>query len=251
MSESSHWLVMDSIPFELLPGEAEAVEGDAKSYYEYLNKRSQETGKNVQAMLFALGDVEPGQVIEEPFGGVGVFSVALNVLLSPSEHRILELDEGCFTQLMHLAKNHPSMKIKFGDAHDIAGILPADIYVCDFPFFTMLKFWEQRAWRDEMDRMISHWPDSIVVTDGTSFNYHLSWPHLHSRDANITADRESYIRTMSRYYQTTYDYGITRCGWHGTCFYYNLEPGMHNPQDIEFKNYPSGSGTQGLRLTAL
>ena len=111
-------LVMNEYEFELLPGEAKKVEGAALSYYQYVNdsKLRAQTGKNIQCVMWCLQNTPKGLRLEEPFGGVGVFSIALNNVLKPSHHKIIELDEECYNQLKHALRNYDNVE-KIGRAH--------------------------------------------------------------------------------------------------------------------------------------
>ena len=132
----SNWLVLEKYPFTLLPGTAKPVDGKAQSYYEYLNERPHETGKNILCTEFLCEGVSKGGVVVEPFGGCGAFAVALQHLLEPKRHVITEIDEECVTQLEHVMDSYPTMEVYLSDATESIGQVAADVYVLDFPFFT-------------------------------------------------------------------------------------------------------------------
>jgi len=245
MPTPTRWMILDKYPFELLPGEPTQVTVGDKSYYQYLNERPNETGKNVQAVIWLLRNFPKGLRIMEPFGGCGVFSIALQNELKPSSHHIVELDGGCVAQLKYCLRNYPSrILILHGDAHDYLGHGPADIFVCDFPVFTMTRLL-RGEWATEMSRMATQKPKAILITDGSSYLYHFVHKTLLKYCPEITSDRESYAHAMGRLLYWLYGYSVTGCGYHGTCFYLRAEPVP--PGEIEFKRFPAGSGPAGLR----
>ena len=237
------WKVLNKYDFELIPGQPVDMEDGDKSYYQYLNERPNETGKNVQAIQWMLNKFEKGLEIYEPFGGCGVFSVALQEELKPYKHVITELDKGCVEQLKHCLSKY-SVEIIHGDAHELLGYTKADLYVCDFPFFTLNKI-NNGIWYEEMKRMCAQKPKGITITDGTACRYHWTYKHAKKFDLNIDSTKESYAYAMSKYLYNQFGYSITACGHHGTCFYFLAEP--VKPNEIKFKYYPAGSGPDGLK----
>lgn len=245
----SDWIVLNEYPFSLLPGDPVAVEGEALSYYQYLNQRSQETGKNVQCVAWLLRDRFQGSSIEEPFGGCGVFSTALQHRLKPRFHRIFELDAGCVAQLEHqmhdvMCLGKDEVFITQGDAHELAGREAADVYVCDFPYFTHTRYTEGGEWAPELARMASHRPRAILITDGSACRFHFVATALQRRGLNVL-DKADYVKLMSERLYADIGYSITGCAHHGTCFYFRAEPTA--PRKPEMLFLPAGSGPAGLR----
>jgi hypothetical protein len=246
MNQSTKFLILEKYPFELLPGEAVKMKDGDLSYYQYLNSRHLETGKNVKCTMWLLRNMPKGLKIVEPFGGVGVFSVALQEELKPSSHIITELDEQCVEQLKHSLKNYKTAKVIHGDAHELLGVEPADIYDCDFPFFTLSRFQDGNSWNKEFERMVSHNPKAIIVTDGSSCRYHWVYKPLQKRGFEVNENRESYAYAIGKYIHSLYGYSVTGCAYHANCFYLRFEK-TKSQGGIEFKHFVPGTGESGLR----
>ena len=241
-------LVMNEYEFELLPGEAKKVEGAALSYYQYVNdsKLRAQTGKNIQCVMWCLQNTPKGLRLEEPFGGVGVFSVALNNVLKPSHHKIIELDEECYNQLKHALRNYDNVEIIHGDSHIHMATTPMDICVADFPYFGVTRY-KDGLWRAELERTVSYKPQKILITDGCRFMFHMHWNRYKNKyDDNITSDPKTYVNMMSKILYDDFGYSVTRCAYHGSCFYYMIE--NTSPKEIMYYYFGSGVGENGLKL---
>ena len=240
---SSQWLILNKFPFELTPGEGRAMEGGGVSYYDYLNKRPTETGKNVQCVAWLMRNMPLNMLVCEPFGGVGIFATATQELIKPKVHVISEIDETCLQQLEHSLNKYP-VKIQNADATKVLGTEYADLYLCDFPLFSLGRYLKGR-WEQELRRMTAKQPKYIVMTDGSSCRYHVGWKNYNKIDSRIDSDRKSYIYSMSRRFWERYKYSITGCAYHANSFYYRLEPIA--PDQAEFLHLPAGSAKNGLR----
>jgi hypothetical protein len=171
--QPTNWLILNEYPFELIPGEGRNMEGGGVSYYDYINKRPTETGKNVQCIAWLLKDLKKGMSVWEPFGGVGVFATAVQEILKPKAHVIHEIDETCLLQLEHALSKY-NVAIDKQDATKVLGTQYADVFVVDFPLFSMLRYLKGR-WEPELRRMTLQRPKAIIMTDGSSCRYHLQW----------------------------------------------------------------------------
>lgn len=248
MTEPTNWLVYDKHEFSLLPGEARQVEGQAKSYFEYMNGRAHETGKNLLCIQFLFQGIEQGLTVQEPFGGCGVFAIAIQELLKPRKHHVGEIDEECVKQLRHALSRY-DIDIAQEDAHEKLGQLHSDIFVCDFPFFTINKL-KDGLWRDEMLLLTQDIkPRHIIVTDGLSHFWHFNAPRLLARgykDAD-PADRGSYAKVVDGFFRKV-GYRVESMAWHGSCFYYRLDLIENEPVvPIRLLNVKAGEGVKGLR----
>ena len=243
---TTKWKILEKYDFELLAGEPQIMPDGDYSYYQYLNKRWQETGKNVLCQEFLLQEYKGVSIIQEPFGGCGVFSVALQNILQPQHHFIGELDDDCMSQLRHCMSDYPNTTVNKEDAHETLGVAPADIYVCDFPFFTLIQH-SNGKWRKEMERMVAHKPKAIIITDGSSCRWHFTVPNLIARGYNVTNDRESYASVFSDYFEEHYGYRVTAMAYHGTCFYIKIEPCGQEIKPIKYKKIVAGEGYKGLK----
>ena len=242
---TTKWKILQKYDFELLAGEPQKMPDGDYSYYQYLNKRWQETGKNVLCQEFLLKEYAGVSVIQEPFGGCGVFSVALQNILQPKHHFIGELDNDCIAQLHHCMSDYPNTTVRKEDAHKTLGVEPADIYVCDFPFFTLIQHINGK-WLEEMKRMISHKPKAIIITDGSSCRWHFTARNLISRGYKVNNNRESYASVFSEHFEKNYGYKVTAMAYHGTCFYIKIEPCEKQTTGIKFKKIIAGEGYKGL-----
>ncbi|CAB4162900.1 AdoMet_MTases domain containing protein [uncultured Caudovirales phage] len=241
-------LVMNEFEFELLPGQAKKVEGASLSYYQYLNdsKLRAQTGKNIQCVMWCLQGTPQGLRLEEPFGGVGVFSVALNNILKPSHHKIIELDEECYLQLKHALKKYDNVEIIHGDSHEHMAVKPMDICVADFPYFGVTRY-KDGSWKEELKRTLDFNPKKVLITDGCRFMFHMHWKRYKNKyDDNVNENPTSYVYMMSNILYNDFGYSVTRCAYHGSCFYYMIE--NVPPGQIEFKYFGSGVGENGLKL---
>jgi hypothetical protein len=248
MTEPTNWLVYDKYEFSLLPGEARVVEGASKSYFEYMNGRAHETGKNLLCIQFLFQGIEQGLKVDEPFGGCGVFAIAIQELLKPEFHRIGEIDEECVKQLRHSLDRYHNLAVKQEDAHETIGRRHADVFVCDFPFFTINKL-KEGLWQEEMLLLTQEIkPRHIIVTDGLSHFWHFNYPRLRARGyEDATEDRGSYAKVVDRFFGKV-GYRVESMAWHGSCFYYRLDRLENEPVGpIRLLNVKAGEGVKGLR----
>ncbi len=241
--QPTKWLILNEYPFELIPGEGRNMEGGGVSYYDYINKRPTETGKNVQCIAWLIKDLKKGMSVWEPFGGVGVFATAVQEILKPKAHVIHEIDETCLLQLEHALSKY-NVAIDKQDATKVLGTQYADVFVVDFPLFSMLRYLKGR-WEPELRRMTTQRPKAIIMTDGSSCRYHLQWKNYKKVDSRIDDTRTSYVYALSRLLHNRYGYSIVACAFHANSFYYRLE--NVPPNQAQFINFPAGSAKNGLR----
>jgi hypothetical protein len=240
---STSWLILNKYPFELIPGEGRNMESGGVSYYDYINKRPTETGKNVQCVAHLMSSIPKGLILHEPFGGVGVFAIAAQEILNPKVHFVDEIDETCLKQLNYTLRDYP-VSIGNEDAREALGRDPSDVYLCDFPLFSFSRYMAGR-WEPELARMTAQKPKFIIMTDGSSCRYHFGWKRYNKFDSRIDDTKQSYVYSMSRLFWERYEYSITACAYHANSFYYRLEPKA--PYEIEFTHFPAGTAKNGLK----
>jgi len=249
MNSISKWKVLDEFDFELIHQEPTQVTKDSLDYYEYINssRNRMQTGKNVQCIKWLVEHLEPGMIVEESFGGVGIFAIAIQNLLKPAQHRITELSPHCVEQLHYALRNYSGIKIYNGKAEDTIGISDdCDVCIMDFPLFTYSREVTNPTWVPHLKRLLSKNPKLVTITDGARFHYHLHWDRLNKKfGLNLTNDFHSYIEFMSIWFYEHTGYSIPRCGFHGSCFYYSLE--AIPPSKIEYLHFGEGTGPAGLR----
>ena len=125
-----------------------------------------------------------------------------------------------------------------------AGTQYADVFMVDFPLFSMLRYLKGR-WEPELRRMTLQRPQAIIMTDGSSCRYHLQWKNYKKVDPRIDETRSSYVYALSRLFHERYGYSIVACAFHANSFYYRLE--NVKPNQAQFINFPAGSAKDGLR----
>jgi hypothetical protein len=223
--QPTNWLILNKYPFELIPGEGRNMEGGGVSYYDYINKRPTETGKNVQCIATLIKDLPKGLSVWE------------------QAHIIHEIDETCLLQLEHSLSKY-NVAIDKQDATKVLGTQYADVFMVDFPLFSMLRYLKGR-WEPELRRMTLQRPQAIIMTDGSSCRYHLQWKNYKKVDSRIDETRSSYVYALSRLFHERYGYSIVACAFHANSFYYRLE--NVKPNQAQFINFPAGSSKDGLR----
>ena len=242
----TRWKILNKYPFTLRPGQGRAMESGGVSYYDYLNKRPTETGKNVQCIATLIKDLPTGLHVWEPFGGVGVFAVAIQEILKPGKHTIHEIDDACLDQLTAELDRY-GVKPEKRDALEALGSEDADVFICDFPLFSMGRYLREQRWEAELKRMTDRLPLAIIMTDGSSCRYHLQWKNYRNlaNDDTIGPDRRSYCDALSRMLHDRYGYSIVQTAWHGNSFYHRLE--NREPGHITMTRFPAGTASDGLR----
>jgi hypothetical protein len=250
MNAPTQWKILNKYDFELLPGEETSLPGGVKSYYHYLNEEPHETGKNVQIISWLMRDIPAGLTLFDPFGGVGVFAVAALQQLKPTRFFIGELDDGCVAQLKHTFAGHQEVKVFQADARLVfenPSHPRADVYLCDFPRFTLMRHMLEQRWAPELAAMFHTKPAFVITSDGSAHLNHFVRRAFKKRGHDVGDSFESFVAFASKYFYDLYGYSIRECGYHGNCFYYRFEPGR--PAPITFLRIPAGSYKEGLRRT--
>lgn len=244
---TSNWTILGRYPFSLLPATETVLPGGVKSYYHYLNEEPHETGKNVQIIAWLIKDLPTGLQVVDPFGGCGVFAVAINEILKPSKFLIGELDDSCIDQLCATFADHPNVRVFKADAREAfesESFPKGDIYVCDFPRFTLRRHQTENRWAPELARMFSAQPRALIMSDGSAHLNHFVRNAFKKSNLPVGDSMESFVRYASTYFYDLYGYSIVACGYHGNCFYYRLE--QQAPGEIAFWKVKSGTYKLGL-----
>lgn len=224
-------LVCDRWPLKLTGGKG--------GYYEYVNDRAGEVGRNAHCIYWLLEQLQPqARTVSEPFGGVGVFATVIQGFCQPEEHRIYDIDADCLRQLEQAFAGRPGVSVQKGNAWDTIGE-PADFHMLDFPFFTALHFDE---WRPQLNRLFATKPELVIWMDGASFGMHwhaqryaklLEWP---------VRDNFSYACAISERVQREYGYAVQAATVSRGCFYFAFAPG--ESRQFELREF----NTQGRAL---
>ena len=239
-------LICEKYLLPVIPGEAATIKGEGRAlgYYEYINERTKETGKNLLCVEHLLSKFPKGLTVYEPFGGVGAFAALVQGLLRPASHTIGEIDADCLAQLRYVFGNTKGVRVEDVNARDALGTEPADIYLCDFPFHTIIRYQE---WKEEWKRMTSMKPQAIVWMDGA-----ISKLHLHTENYTkatgrlVTREPISYARAMSEILYVDTGYHITAAAYSWGCFYFLAELGPYD-DDITITRYGEGTGERGFQ----
>ena len=238
-------LICEKYELPVVEGEVKKVEGEGRAlgYYEYINARTLETGKNLLCVEHLLNRLPKGISVIEPFGGVGAFSALIQGNLQPSSHKIYEIDEACLTQLKHAFEGKSGVEVSYGNARQLLGTEYADLYVCDFPFMTMMRYAE---WANEWKRMTEQNPQAILWMDGA-----VSYLHLHTRNYSnfsgmtVTRDPLTYANVMSQRLYAETGYSIVATAYSHACSYFLAQKG--EPTEISIVKFPAGSGEKGFK----
>lgn len=239
-------LICEKYLLPVIPGEAAPIEGEGKAlgYYEYINERTKETGKNLLCVETLLSKFPKGLTVYEPFGGVGAFAALVQGLLRPATHTIGEIDPACLDQLRFAFGNTPGVRIDHVNAREALGTEPADIYLCDFPFHTIIRYQE---WKQEWQRMTSMTPRGIVWMDGAVSKLHLhTGNYTKATGQTVTKEPISYARAMSRILYNDTGYRITASAYSWACSYFLAEPGDYT-DDIPITRFGEGTGERGFQ----
>lgn len=235
-------LVCNKWQLPVLEKEVVTLPGGAKGYYEYINDRPKETGKNVLCIEDLLQHLPKGLSVVEPFGGVGVFATAIQGVLKPKNHFIGDIEDNCLDQLMQAFAQTPGVKVEHSDAKETLGKIKADIYVIDFPFMTIKRYSE---WEEQITNMFKSNPTAVIWMDGASRYLHFHKERYGEIFGGVVEDIEDYTYGVSQYIYDRHDYSITHMSWQHACSYFMFE--KKEPGKITFKKFTDGE--KGLSIS--
>jgi hypothetical protein len=227
-------LVCEKWRLPVMPGKAAIVPGEDKrvlGYYEYINAKSHEVGRNAFCIEFLLNRLPKGLAVVEAFGGVGVFATIVQNVIKPSFHLIMDLDDDCYHQLQNAFNPDEvnNILVEQADARLVMTQVAADLYLLDFPFFTMVQY---SKWKDEWDAIVAHQPKAIVWMDGASKYLHLH-TELYSKVSEFPiSDHTTYIQGVRKFILERHNYTVTACAFSTGCYYFLAEPGWHQEPPV-------------------
>ena len=238
-------LICEKYALQVIEGEVKKVEGEERAlgYYEYINARTLETGKNLLCVEHLLQMLPKNLSVIEPFGGVGAFSALIQGQVEPISHKIYEIDEPCLKQLKFAFANTKGAEVAYGNAREILGTERADLYVCDFPFMTIMRYGE---WRNEWKRMTAQSPEAILWMDGA-----VSYLHLHTKNYSkftgmeVTRDPLTYAMAMSKMLHDDTGYSIVATAYSHACSYFLAK--KTPPEEISAVRFAAGTGERGYK----
>lgn len=254
MLELKTALICGKWKLPILEGEANTLPSGAKGYYEYINKRPAETGRNALCIEWLLQGLPKYTTVLEPFGGVGVFATIVRNMLRPTRHQIYDIDDDCLRQLRN-AFTHPARRFNRGvtvahaDARYILRKRSARIYLLDFPFQTITLYLE---WEEEWQAIFAKKPRAVIWMDGAARYMHFHKERYSARFGQVVNSQEDYARAMSRFMYERHGYSITKCAWSIGCFYFLAERTdvlKKNGELWEPEFYRVSSGAEGLKIS--
>lgn len=237
--------ICEKYELRVLEGEVKKVEGEERAlgYYEYINARTLETGKNLLCVQHLLSTLPKHLSVIEPFGGVGAFARLIQGEVEPISHKIYEIDEPCLKQLHYAFDGWEGVEVAYGNAHELLGKEYADLFVCDFPFMTIMRYSD---WATEWKRMTELEPQAIIWMDGA-----VSYLHLHTENYTrfsgmpVTRSPYSYAKAMSHKLYSETGYSIVDVAFSHACSYFLAKKGKSS--EITMTNFPAGSGKKGFK----
>ena len=191
-------------------------------YYEYMNERAGEVGRNAECIRWLLSS-KPYDIrtVMEPFGGVGAFATVVQGALAPEQHWLYEIDEDCLRQLQMAFADRP-VNVAYGDANETIGSRPADLYLLDTPFYTVLH---HEKWRPAWERMFALKPKLVIWMDGASFGMQWHAGRYGEAMGCEVANSEDYARATSRFIHERYGYAVRAATVSRGCFYFAVTEG--------------------------
>jgi hypothetical protein len=210
----SELLVCDTWPLVVQDGEG--------GYYHYVNARAGEVGRNAHCIRWLLHELAlPLETVVEPFGGVGVFATVVQGALAPRTHRLYDIDPDCLRQLRQAFAATPGAWVVQADADEVIGSMSADLYLLDFPKFTVT---DHVQWRTQLDRLFERKPKAVVWMDGASFGMQWHAARYGERFGEPVTGNADYARAMSTHIYRRYGYSLRAATVSRGCFYMAFTP---------------------------
>lgn len=226
----------------LLEGEIVKLPAGDKGYYEYINERPKETGKNALCVEDLLRRLPVGLTVAEHFGGVGVFATVIEGVLKPQSHFIGDIEDNCLKQLTQAFSKTAGVHVELSDARESLGRIKADIYVLDFPFMTIKRYPE---WEEQITAMFKKEPRAVLWMDGAGRYLHFHKERYGEIFGGDVDDIEDYTYGVSMYVHERHGYSITACSYQHACSYFLFE--KTKPGKIVFKKFTDGE--KGLTIS--
>lgn len=234
-------LVCGKWELPLLPGEANQLANGSKGYYEYINERTAETGRNAICVEWLMERMPKGLTVAEHFGGVGVFALIAQEVLKPKRHLIFDIDGDCLRQLRGALGGRAGVDVRHGDAEQLLGQYAAEFYLLDFPFFTIKRY---PNWQPHWDLMLANQPAGVLWMDGAARYLHLHLQTYSEAFGEEITTPESYARAMSNMLLRRNGYAIEAMAYSQGCFYFLATPGVKT-EPLAVRRV--GAGENGFR----
>lgn len=200
--------VCGKYPLELLelPGSSE------HSYFHYLKNAE----RNSLCFEQVIMDLPKGISVVEHFGGVGMTGVIIEKVLTPSWHRIFDIDDHCVTQLQSVFGDIAQK----GDAKELMGTIEADLITLDFPNMNAFHY---KDW--PLDRVFGIKPKFVTIADIACQKIGLH-RHLYTKFfGREVFSLESYFLSLSEYFLEKFGYSIDKVCYHSYAAFLLLVPG--------------------------
>lgn len=220
--------------------------GDNQSFIERLVKGEEIAADTVLANTMVLEKFSktapPGLDVVELYGGAGFQTLALEELLQPKGHLVVERDEYC---VQHLQEQFPDVQVVQGNAEDYAHI-KADYYALDSNGWTINTLVTNKEHNKDMwEKIFAHKPLAIQFWD-SSKSYFMANKELYGNQLGkkITSVPE-YAKALSEYFLSNYGYSAAYVCYARYSTYYLLQPGVN--EMVEMKTSDATGGIKGFR----
>lgn len=200
-----------------------------KGYHQFISGRSRETGLNALGIEWLCSMLQQGGTACEPFGGVGVFATVVQETVKPERHILYDIDPYCLLQLAQAFRDRAGVEVRHGDAEQMMGQDRADLYVIDYPFFTVRQYWR---WDTHWSLMAARKPKGIIWLDGSIRYLHLNAATYEADFGMPIKGREDYVAAMSRFLEERHGYGIRAAAYSHSCFYFLATPGTKEQHEM-------------------
>lgn len=149
---------------------------DPESFLKWALKKPTAVSGHLTRLWHALdsvGDAYPNREIKtvvEYFGGMGASALMVEEMFAPSQHWVMDYSEEA---VRHLERTMPKdIEVFQADAYRSSSFRKADLVVFDCGDLTAWKTRDGERPREALDRIFSHEPKAILITD-------IAAPYLH------------------------------------------------------------------------
>lgn len=198
-------MICNTWPLKLLSGKG--------GHYQWVQKDLTLLGYNVLQEYWLLsGEPElAGLSVYEPFGGIGMTSVLIQKLLSPSNLHIGEIDQDCLRQLEFISKDFPNTTVSFGDARVELLKRKADVYLLDWP--SGYTSYQYGKWQKQWEAVYGNSPEAVTWYDTSARYLHLQKERYADFFGSPCNTPEEYAMAVSWFIWRRHGYSITKVAY--------------------------------------
>jgi hypothetical protein len=220
----------------------DVLDGKNGGHYKWLNKNSKVIGHNALCQEWLLSECGHGMRVLEPFGGLGVASIIIRNLLTPSWQKVYEIDKDCLQQLNHCL-GQLGIEVAYGDAKETVVKNKADVYIMDFASYTCYRHGE---WEEQWKAIFSSKPKIVVWFDSSARYLHINKDRYSKVLDSVVSSKEDYVKAVSEFTYDRYGYSITKATYEPTAYMAYFLALPISPGNIEVFIPPKES--VGLRI---